>query len=142
MVIYDSDDSDLLIQSLSENLKSATAILDRIHQGTQHLNSVIDSGALSGAAYRAGQRLFQTYISPMIQKLASKLSFLYFIVFLLTQWIFHSYLSSDVSLSLFQKIISGALSGIWLVSGPIFGITVIIRGRKIMEQRKEENINE
>jgi len=45
-------------------------------------------------------------------------------------------------ISLFQKIISGALSGIWLVSGPIFGITVIIRGRKIMEQRKEENINE
>ena len=74
MVIYDSDDSDLLIQSLSENLKSATAVLDRIHQGTQHLNSVIDSGALSGAAYRAGQRLFQTYISPMIQKLASAIT--------------------------------------------------------------------
>lgn len=74
MVIYDSGDSDLLIQSLSENLKSATAVLDRIHQGTQHLNSVIDSGVLSGAAYRAGQRLFQTYILPMIQKLASAIT--------------------------------------------------------------------
>lgn len=74
MVIYDSGDSDLLIQSLSENLKSATAIFDKINQGTQHLNSVIDSGALSGAAYRAGQILFQTYISPMIQKLASAIT--------------------------------------------------------------------
>ncbi|MGX7049579.1 hypothetical protein RU86_GL001645 [Lactococcus piscium] len=74
MVIYDSGDSDLLIQSLSENLGSATAVLDSINQGTQHLNSVIDSGALSGAAYRAGQSLFQTYISPMIQKLASAIT--------------------------------------------------------------------
>lgn len=52
MVIYDRGDSDLLIQSLSENLKSATAIFDKINQGTQHLNSVIDSGVLSGAAYQ------------------------------------------------------------------------------------------
>ena len=57
MVIYDRGDSDLLIQSLSENLKSATAIFDKINQGTQHLNSVIDSGVLSGAAYRVGQSL-------------------------------------------------------------------------------------
>lgn len=74
MVIYDRGDSDLLIQSLSENLKSATAIFDKINQGTQHLNSVIDSGVLSGAAYRAGQSLFQSYISPMIQKLSSAIT--------------------------------------------------------------------
>ncbi|MGX7049581.1 hypothetical protein [Pseudolactococcus piscium] len=81
-------------------------------------------------------------IADKYEKHLTKLSFLYLIVFFLTQWIFHNYLSSDVSLSLFQKVISGALSGIWLVSGPIFGTTVIIRGRKIMKQRKEENINE
>ncbi|MGX7049464.1 hypothetical protein [Pseudolactococcus piscium] len=74
MVIYDSGDSDLLIQSLTENLESAKAVLDSINQGTQHLNSVINSGALSGAAYRAGQSLFQTYILPMIQKLASAIA--------------------------------------------------------------------
>ncbi|MDG4982892.1 LXG domain-containing protein [Lactococcus lactis] len=74
MVIYNSGDSDLLIQTLSDNLKSSKEIFDKINQGTQHLNSVIDSGTLSGAAYRAGQSLFQTYISPMIQKLDSAIS--------------------------------------------------------------------
>lgn len=58
MVIYNSGDSDLLIQTLSDNLKSSKEIFDKINQGTQHLNSVIDSGTLSGAAYRAGQSLF------------------------------------------------------------------------------------
>lgn len=74
MVIYNSGDSDLLIQTFSENLKSSKEIFDKINQGTQHLNSVIDSGTLSGAAYRAGQSLFQTYISPMIEKLNSAIS--------------------------------------------------------------------
>ena len=74
MVIYNSGDSELLIQTLSDNLKSSKAIFDKINRGTQHLNSVIDSGTLSGAAYRAGQSLFQSYISPMIQKLNSAIS--------------------------------------------------------------------
>ncbi|GAB7391636.1 polymorphic toxin type 50 domain-containing protein [Lactococcus garvieae] len=70
MVIYNSGDSDNLIQTLSENLKSAKQIFEKVNQGTQHLNSVIDSGILSGAAYRAGQTLFQSKITPMIQKLS------------------------------------------------------------------------
>lgn len=74
MVIYNSGDSDLLIQTLSDNLKSSKEIFKRINKGTQHLNSVIDSGTLSGAAYRAGQSLFQAYISPMIQKLGSAIA--------------------------------------------------------------------
>lgn len=74
MVIYNSGDSDLLIQTLSDNLKSSKEIFDKIIQGTQHLNSVIDSGTLSGAAYRAGQSLFRAYISPMIQKLDSAIA--------------------------------------------------------------------
>lgn len=74
MVIYNSGDSDLLIQTLSDNLKSSKEIFDKINQGTQHLSSVIDSGTLSGAAYRAGQSLFRAYISPMIQKLDSAIA--------------------------------------------------------------------
>ncbi|MCT0015473.1 DUF4258 domain-containing protein [Lactococcus lactis subsp. lactis] len=74
MVIYNSGDSELLIQTLTDNLKSSKEIFDKINRGTQHLNSVIDSGTLSGAAYRAGQSLFQTYIAPMIQKLDSAIS--------------------------------------------------------------------
>ncbi|KXT59609.1 polymorphic toxin type 35 domain-containing protein [Lactococcus sp. DD01] len=70
MVIYNSGDSDNLIQTLSENLKSAKQIFEKVNRGTQHLNSVIDSGTLSGAAYRAGQTLFQSKITPMIQKLS------------------------------------------------------------------------
>ena len=71
MVIYNSADSDNLIQALSANIKTAKAVFDKVKQGTQHLSSVIDSGTLSGSAYRAGQSLFQTYIIPMIQKLDS-----------------------------------------------------------------------
>ena len=71
MVIYNSADSDNLIQALSTNIKTAKAVFDKVKQGTQHLSSVIDSGTLSGSAYRAGQSLFQTYIIPMIQKLDS-----------------------------------------------------------------------
>ena len=71
MVIYNSGDSDNLIQALSANIKNAKEVFDRVKQGTQHLSSVIDSGILSGSAYRAGQSLFQTYITPMIQKLDS-----------------------------------------------------------------------
>lgn len=74
MVIYNSGDSELLIQTLTDNLKSSKEIFDKINRGTQYLNSVIDSGTLSGAAYRAGQSLFQTYIAPMIQKLDSAIS--------------------------------------------------------------------
>ena len=74
MVIYNSGDSELLIQTLTDNLESSKEIFDKINRGTQHLNSVIDSGTLSGAAYRAGQSLFQTYIAPMIQKLDSAIS--------------------------------------------------------------------
>jgi Bacillus transposase protein. len=71
MVIYNSADSDNLIQALSTNIKTAKEVFDKVKQGTQHLSSVIDSGTLSGSAYRAGQSLFQTYITPMIQKLDS-----------------------------------------------------------------------
>jgi Bacillus transposase protein. len=71
MVIYNSGDSDNLIQALSANIKNAKEVFDKVKQGTQHLSSVIDSGTLSGSAYRAGQSLFQSYITPMIQKLDS-----------------------------------------------------------------------
>ncbi|KST94420.1 hypothetical protein LKF67_0408 [Lactococcus lactis subsp. lactis] len=43
-------------------------------KGSRHLDSVIDSGTLSGAAYKAGQTMFQTYIFPMIKQLKSAIN--------------------------------------------------------------------
>lgn len=69
MVIYNSGDSDQLINSMTSNLQSAKEVFSRLDKGSRHLDSVIDSGALSGAAITAGQNLFQTYIFPMINQL-------------------------------------------------------------------------
>lgn len=69
MVIYNSGDSDQLINSMSSNLQSAKEVFSRLDKGSRHLDSVIDSGKLSGAAITAGQNLFQTYIFPMINQL-------------------------------------------------------------------------
>ncbi|TNU81134.1 hypothetical protein [Lactococcus lactis] len=71
MVIYNSGDSDQLINSMSSNLQSAKEVFSRLDKGSRHLDSVIDSGTLSGAAYKAGQTMFQTYIFPMIKQLNS-----------------------------------------------------------------------
>ncbi|GFH41954.1 hypothetical protein Hs30E_05050 [Lactococcus hodotermopsidis] len=69
MVIYDSGDSSNLITALEANLSGAHQIFNRLSKGSQHLIGVIDSGTLSGAAYKAGQTLFVAYINPMLQKL-------------------------------------------------------------------------
>lgn len=71
MVIYNSGDSDQLINSMTSNLQSAKEVFSRLDKGSRHLDSVIDSGTLSGAAYKAGQIMFQTYIFPMIKQLNS-----------------------------------------------------------------------
>lgn len=71
MVIYNSGDSDQLISSMNSNLQSAKEVFSRLDKGSRHLDSVIDSGTLSGAAYKAGQSMFQTYIFPMIKQLKS-----------------------------------------------------------------------
>lgn len=71
MVIYNSGDSDQLINSMTSNLQSAKEVFSRLDKGSRHLDSVIDSGTLSGAAYKAGQTMFQTYIFPMIKQLKS-----------------------------------------------------------------------
>lgn len=71
MVIYNSGDSDQLINSMTSNLQTAKEVFSRLDKGSRHLDSVIDSGTLSGAAYKAGQIMFQTYIFPMIKQLNS-----------------------------------------------------------------------
>ncbi|MCL2113279.1 MAG: polymorphic toxin type 35 domain-containing protein [Streptococcaceae bacterium] len=70
MVIYNSSDSDQLIEVMTSNLNSAEMILKQILKGCKHLDSVIASGTLSGAAYKAGQTLFQNCITPMMQQLS------------------------------------------------------------------------
>ncbi|MDR0299642.1 MAG: hypothetical protein LBI13_06120 [Streptococcaceae bacterium] len=74
MVVYDSGDSDILIQAMTTNLNSAKAIFNRLCRGSVHLIEVINSGVLSGAAYTAGKELFVTYINPMLQKLSQAIS--------------------------------------------------------------------
>ncbi|BDH84663.1 LXG domain-containing protein [Lactococcus lactis] len=71
MVIYNSGDSDQLINSMTSNLQTAKEVFSRLDKGSRHLDFVIDSGTLSGAAYKAGQTMFQTYIFPMIKQLNS-----------------------------------------------------------------------
>jgi hypothetical protein len=74
MVVYDSGDSDLLIQAMTTNLNSAKAIFNRLCRGSAHLIEVINSGVLSGAAYEAGKELFVAYINPMLQKLSQAIT--------------------------------------------------------------------
>ncbi|AYG01127.1 hypothetical protein [Lactococcus allomyrinae] len=74
MVVYDSSDSDHLMQVMTANLKSAKEIFNRLSKGSTHLVDTINSGTLSGAAYTAGKELFVAYINPMLQKLSQAIS--------------------------------------------------------------------
>lgn len=71
MVIYDSIDSDNLMNAMSANLKNAKELFSRLTKGSAHLVEVVDSGVLSSAANTAGRDLFKTYIDPMIQNLSN-----------------------------------------------------------------------
>lgn len=70
MVVFDNGDSQNLIAAAEADLKEAKQILTNLVKGAAHLSEVINSGTLSGAAYTAGQEMFETYIVPMIQKLS------------------------------------------------------------------------
>ncbi|MFC4651604.1 hypothetical protein ACFO26_01600 [Lactococcus nasutitermitis] len=74
MVVYDSGDSDRLMQALTANLNGAKEIFMRLSKGSAYLIAVINSGTLSGAAYTAGKELFETYINPMLQKLSKAIT--------------------------------------------------------------------
>lgn len=74
MVIYDSIDSDNLMNAMSANLKNAKELFSRLTKGSAHLVEVIDSGVLSSAANTAGRDLFKAYIDPMIQNLSKAIN--------------------------------------------------------------------
>lgn len=80
------------------------------------------------------------FITDRYEKTLTYLSFGYFLVFFLIQWIFHKYLNSNIIPPLWWKISSIILSIIWLLSVPIFGIAVIIRGKKIMKTKEYQEI--
>lgn len=71
MVIYDSIDSDNLMNAMSANLKNAKELFSHLTKGSAHLVEVVDSGVLSSAANTAGRDLFKMYIDPMIQNLSN-----------------------------------------------------------------------
>lgn len=51
----------LRISSMTTNFQSAKGFFSRLDKDSRHLDSVVDSGTLSGAVYKAGQTMFQTY---------------------------------------------------------------------------------
>ncbi|WEV67882.1 polymorphic toxin type 44 domain-containing protein [Bifidobacterium sp. ESL0769] len=69
MVVYDSGDSDALMNTLQANLKGAGEVFGRLSKGSSHLVDTVNSGMLKGAAYTAGREMFVMYIDPMVQKL-------------------------------------------------------------------------
>ncbi|MDR9571280.1 polymorphic toxin type 44 domain-containing protein [Streptococcus pneumoniae] len=54
---------------MTNNLRVANEVTDRLSSGCDHLISSLDSGELTGAAYTAGKGLFTEIIIPSIKKL-------------------------------------------------------------------------
>ena len=68
-VKYSAQESQELIQAMTNNLRVANEVTDRLSSGCDHLISSLDSGELTGAAYTAGKGLFIEIIIPSIKKL-------------------------------------------------------------------------
>ena len=68
-VKYSAQESQELIQSMTNNLQVANEVTDCLSSGCDHLISSLDSGELTGAAYTAGKGLFTEIIIPSIKKL-------------------------------------------------------------------------
>ena len=68
-VKYSAQESQELIQAMTNNLRVANEVTDRLSSGCNHLISSLDSGELTGAAYTAGKGLFIEIIIPSIKKL-------------------------------------------------------------------------
>ena len=68
-VKYSAQESQELIQAMTNNLKVANEVTDRLSSGCDHLIFSLDSGELTGAAYTAGKGLFTEIIIPSIKKL-------------------------------------------------------------------------
>ena len=68
-VKYSAQESQELIQAMTNNLRVANEVTDRLSSGCDHLISSLDSGDLTGAAYTAGKGLFTEIIIPSIKKL-------------------------------------------------------------------------
>ena len=68
-VKYSAQESQELIQAMTNNIQVANEVTDRLSSGCDHLISSLDSGELTGAAYTAGKGLFTEIIIPSIKKL-------------------------------------------------------------------------
>lgn len=71
MVKYVSADSAALIQGLTTNIAAAKGITKQLSSGSQYLINSVGGEQLSGAAYNAGQGLFQELILPTIDRVGS-----------------------------------------------------------------------
>ena len=70
-VKYSAQESQELIQAMTNNLQVANEVTDRLSSGCDHLISSLDSGELTGAAYTAGKGLFTEIIIPQHQEVTS-----------------------------------------------------------------------
>ncbi|MDR1018563.1 MAG: hypothetical protein LBM02_07670, partial [Lachnospiraceae bacterium] len=68
-VKFSKDESEKIIHAMENNLKLANEIITRLSSGCSHLQNSLNSGELSGAAYKAGSSLFAKIIIPTIKKL-------------------------------------------------------------------------
>lgn len=68
-VKYSAQESQELIQAMTNNLQVANEVTDRLSSVCDHLIFSLDSGELTGAAYTAGKGLFTEIIIPSIKKL-------------------------------------------------------------------------
>ena len=73
-VKYSAQESQELIQAMTNNLRVANEVTDRLSSGCDHLISSLDSGELTGAAYTAGKGLFTEIIIPSIKKLQAAIN--------------------------------------------------------------------
>ncbi|BDR59418.1 T7SS effector LXG polymorphic toxin [Xylocopilactobacillus apicola] len=67
-LIYDSSDSDNLINGLTSNLESSKEAVSRLKAGSKQVISAVDGHNLSGAAYKAGAGLFKNLILPVVDR--------------------------------------------------------------------------
>ena len=70
-VKYSAQESQELIQAMTNNLQVANEVTDRLSSGCDHLISSLDSGELTGAAYTAGEGSLYRDYHPQHQEVTS-----------------------------------------------------------------------
>lgn len=76
----------------------------------------------------------QKIIADKYESILTLISFGYLSIFMMVQWVFHDYLISGAHIPTWWRAISTILVFSWIISGPLFGGMVLIRGKKLMKK--------